>query len=294
MLTAQSANPDIALRPFIHWYVQRETLSKNGEIVEPVFPRAGAMLEFQFAAFYDVRAYGTEQPRPSWATTVIGPIDSHRVRLILRNHVQSLVVLFRPLGLYRLFGVPISPLTGEGTEGHAVFGTQVSGLYQRLGNMVDFADRVKVLDRFFLDRLLRSDALSPTALALRLLVSGRRTVGTAAERVGLSERQLERKSLECAGISPKTLSRISRFQHAIGRHRAGYGNWKEIAHDAGYYDQMHLVRNFRDLGGGTPTEVMKQIEDNHLISFCCRVDSGHSLRNVRDRYARSEIGRPMR
>ena len=69
--------------------------------------------------------------------------------------------------------------------------------------------------------------------------------------------------------APITGKRISRFQHAIGRHRAGHGNWKEIAHDVGYYDQMHLVRNFRDLGGGTPTEVMKEIEDNHLISFCC-------------------------
>ena len=94
-------------------------------------------------------------------------------------------------------------------------------------------------------------------------------VGTAAKRIGLSERQFERKSLECAGISPKSLSRISRFQRAIGRHRAGYGNWKEVAHDVGYYDQMHLVRSFRDLGGGTMTEVMKEIEDNHLISFCC-------------------------
>jgi AraC-like DNA-binding protein len=94
-------------------------------------------------------------------------------------------------------------------------------------------------------------------------------VGTAAKTISLSERQLERKSLECAGISPKSLSRISRFQRAIGKHRAGYRNWTDIAHDVGYYDQMHLVRNFRDLGGGTPTEVMKEIEDGHLISFCC-------------------------
>jgi AraC-like DNA-binding protein len=227
------------------------------------------MLEFQFAAGYEVRAYETEQLRPSWATTVIGPIDSRKVRLILRNHVQSLVVLFRPLGLYRLFGVPVSPLTGSGTEGHAVLGSQVSGLYQRLGNSANFADRVRVLDRFLLDRMLRSDALSPPALAIRLLVSGRGTVGTAAERIGLGERQLERKSLEFAGISPKSLSRISRFQRAIGRHLVGCGNWKEIAHDVGYYDQMHMVRHFRDLGGGTPTEVMKKIAGNHLISFCC-------------------------
>lgn len=230
MLTAQSSNPDVALRPFIHCYVQRETTSKSDEIVEPVLPRAGAMLEFQFAAFYEVRAYGTEQNRASWATTVIGPIDSRRVRLILRNHVQALVVLFRPLGLYRFFGVPVSPLTGGGTEGHAVFGSQASSLYQRLGNTPSFADRVKVLDRFFLDRLHRADALGPTALAIQQLLSGQATVGAAAERIGLSERQLERKSLECAGISPKSLSRISRFQRAIAKYRAGRGNWTEIAH----------------------------------------------------------------
>jgi AraC-like DNA-binding protein len=269
MLSAKSANPDVALQPFIHCYVQRETLSRNGEMVEPVFPRSGAMLEFQFAAAYEVRAYGTEQLRQSWATTVIGPIDSRRVRLILRNHMQSLVVLFQPLGLYRLFGVPLSPLTGAGTEGHAVFGSQASSLYQCLGNVVSFSDRVKVLDRFFLDRLLRSEALSPAVLAIRLLISGQGNVSTAAKMSGLSERQLERKSLECVGISPKSLSRISRFQRAIGKHRAGYGNWTDIAHEVGYYDQMHLVRNFRDLGGGTPTEVMKEIEDSHLISFCC-------------------------
>ena len=52
--------PDVVLQPFIHWYVQRETVSKDGEIVEPVFPRAGAMLEFQFASVYEVKAYGTE------------------------------------------------------------------------------------------------------------------------------------------------------------------------------------------------------------------------------------------
>ena len=94
MLTAQSAMPDIVLQPFVQWYVQRKTSSNDGEIVEPVFPRAGAMLEFQFAAVYDVKAYGTEQLRPSWATTVIGPINARRVRLVLRDPIQSLVVLF--------------------------------------------------------------------------------------------------------------------------------------------------------------------------------------------------------
>lgn len=122
MLTAEGVNPNVLLQPFIDCYVQRETAAKDAVITEPVIPRAGTMLEFQFAAVYEIKAYKTEQLRPSWATTVIGPIDARRVRLILRDHVRSLVVMFRPLGMYRLFGVPIAPITGAGAEGQACWG----------------------------------------------------------------------------------------------------------------------------------------------------------------------------
>lgn len=269
MLTAQSMVPDSVLQPFIYCYVQRETCSSDGEIVEPVIPRSGTMLEFQFATAYEVRAYETEELRASWATTVIGPIDSRKVRLILRGRVQSLVVLFRPLGLYRLFRVPIAKLTGAGTEGDAVLGAQVSALYQRIGNMPRFADRVQTCDRFFIDRLLEYESLTPAAGALRMVASGRCSVRAAAAKAGISERQLERKSLELIGVPPRTLSLISRFQRAIAKHQSGFGNWMEIAHEVGYYDQMHLIRSFHELGGGPPTEVMKEIEKQHLISYCC-------------------------
>ena len=269
MLTAQSAAPSTVLQPFIQWYVERETASNDSEFIEPVLPRAGAMLEFQFDSIYDVKALGTDILRPSWAATVIGPIDAHRVRLILRDHVKSLVVLFRPLGLYRLCGVPISPLTGAGTEGHAVLGQPVSSLYQRLGNAESFADRVKLLDRFFLGRLQSARPLDPTARAMYRLASGGNNVGDVARMTGISTRQFGRRSLDWAGVSPMVLARVSRFQRAIRERRSGRSSWIDIAHKVGYYDQMHLVRDFHDLGGGAPTQVMKQISDEHLISFCC-------------------------
>ncbi len=268
MLTTQSATPDPVLQPFIHCYVQR--VSEAGEVIEPVFPRAGTMLIFQFAALYEVKEYETEQCRPSWAATVIGPIDARRTRLILRNQVHSLDVLIRPLGMYRLFGVPISPLAGGGAEGHAVFGPQITSLYECLGNAPSFADRVKILDSFFLDRLHLSNPLQPAALAMRQVASGRWSVTAAAARIGISERQLERRSHECSGVSPKLLARVSRFGRAIQKRRSGFRSWIDIAHEVGYYDQMHLIRDFHDLGGGTPTEVMKEIADDHLISFFCR------------------------
>ncbi|ADW69595.1 helix-turn-helix domain-containing protein [Granulicella tundricola] len=267
MLTTQSATPDAVLQPFVQCYVQR--VSKSGEVIEPVFPRAGTMLIFQFADIYEVKEYATEQLRRSWAATVVGPIAARRTRLILRDHVDSLDVLFRPLGMYRLFGVPISPLTGGGAEGRAVFGPQISSLYQRLGNAESFAERVQLLDRFFLRRLQQAHPLDPTARAMRWLASGRCNVGDAARMVGISERQFERRSKQWAGVSPKALARVSRFQRAIAEYRSGHSTWLDIAHKVGYYDQMHLIRDFHDLGGGAPTQVVNEILDEHLISFCC-------------------------
>ena len=267
MLTTQKAMPDAVLEPFVHCYVRR--VAKAGEVIEPVFPRTATMFIFQFAAIYEVKEYETEQRRRSWAATVVGPILARRTRLILRDHVDSLDVLFRPLGMYRLFGVPISPLTGGGAEGHAVFGPQISSLYQRLGNAESFADRVQLLDRFFLHRLQQSRPLDPTARVMHRLASGRCNVEAAARMTGISERQFERRSQQWAGVSPKALARVSRFQRAIAEYRLGRSSWLDIAHQVGYYDQMHLVRDFHDLGGGAPTQVVKAIADEHLISFCC-------------------------
>ena len=47
-------------------------------------------------------------------------------------------------------------------------------------------------------------------------------------------------------------------------------NSMETAYEADYYDQMHMIRDFHDLGGSSLTEVIKEISDGHLISFASR------------------------
>ena len=240
MVTVQTATPDVLLQPFVDGYVQRDLVPGDREFTEPVVPRAGTMLEFQFAAMYEVKAYGTDLLRPSWGGTIIGPIDGRHVRLLLRDRVQSLVVLCQPTGLHRLFGLPVSPFRGAGAEGHAVFGSRMSALYEQLGNLRSFAERVRVLDTFLLQRLRRSAPLPPAARALHLLASSTCGVSAAARWAGIGERQLQRKSLEMVGLAPKALARISRFPRAIHQRRRGYASWLTIAHHAGYYDQMHM------------------------------------------------------
>ena len=83
------------------------------------------------------------------------------------------------------------------------------------------------------------------------------TVAALADAVGLSERQLLRRSTDALGYGPKTLQRIFRFQRfrALAARRPELG-LARLAPLAGYSDQAHLTRECVSLGGWTPRALM--------------------------------------
>ena len=269
MLTVQSAPPELVLKPFVRAYVQREAHLGSGELVEPVVARLGVMLEFEFAGSYEVRNYGTETVEEPNNISIIGPQSWRRSRLIIRGHVESLVVMFQPCGFHGLFGVATEPLAQTGTEGHSVLGPAVSRLHQQLGNARCFAERARMLDAFFLRQLMKVRAKDPVQQALDLLTIPGNTlkVAAVADQMGINVRQLERRSLAYAGVSPKTLTRISRFSHALSLRTERSLNWTQIAHAAGYHDQMHMIRDFREFAGEAPTSALQEIAPEHLIHY---------------------------
>ena len=269
MLNVQSAAPQPALRPLIRAYVQREARLGTQELVEPVVARLGVMLEFEFAGAYEVRNYGSNLLDATFPISVIGPQTWRRARLIIRDHVESLVVMFQPTGFHALFGIPTWPLSEAGTEGHSVLGPAASRLHQRLGNLRSFAERVHLLDGFFLGLLQSPASVDPIEKAFyRLSTPGPLVrVDEIARQAGVSLRHLERRSLACAGVSPKALARISRFSRALHLRTQGKLTWTEIAQRAGYHDHMHMVRDFRVFAGDAPTSALEEIAPDHLIHY---------------------------
>ena len=88
----------------------------------------------------------------------------------------------------------------------------------------------------------------------RVIASGGRIrISSLADRLGWSRKHLAGRFSDAIGIGPKTLSRIVRFNRALGLSRQDKSDWADIAADCGYADQAHLVREFRDLAGETPT-----------------------------------------
>jgi AraC-like DNA-binding protein len=79
------------------------------------------------------------------------------------------------------------------------------------------------------------------------------TVQDAAEASGVSVRTLQRLFRHYVGVTPKWLIRRYRLKEAAARIEAGeHENWADLARKLGYYDQSHLINDFRRMLGQTP------------------------------------------
>lgn len=77
---------------------------------------------------------------------------------------------------------------------------------------------------------------------------------------GLSQRQFECKFIEQVGVSPKLYSRIIRLNYALQvKVTRPHLSWTDVTYEAGYFDQMHLVKDFKSLAGETPARFLRMI-----------------------------------
>ncbi|MGH3610845.1 MAG: helix-turn-helix domain-containing protein, partial [Pseudonocardiaceae bacterium] len=88
---------------------------------------------------------------------------------------------------------------------------------------------------------------------------GRIRIHALAAELGCSRRYLQTRFGEQIGLPPKVAARVIRFADVRRRIEGDPGGWAEIAFAAGYADQSHLVREFQQLAGTTPTDFVARL-----------------------------------
>lgn len=107
------------------------------------------------------------------------------------------------------------------------------------------------------DNFNHDTAESVTAGWLRR-AEGRIPIRAIANRLEISERHLRRRFQSATGMSPKTYAMQLRVSAAAIRADASpTPDWATIACDYGYFDQAHMIADFRSLCGQTPVETHK-------------------------------------
>lgn len=83
------------------------------------------------------------------------------------------------------------------------------------------------------------------------------TVESVAESIGISRQLLGRRFREQIGLSPKVYLRLERFRRTLGSfHSESF--LADAAGAGGYFDQSHMIADFREFSGMTPAAIARQ------------------------------------
>lgn len=182
------------------------------------------------------------------------------------QHASIVAVHFRPGGAFPFLGVPAGELANTHVDLEALWGRAAVELRERLCEAATPADRFSLLEQALVTRLNGAAAgHAAVPVALDALAGVGTRVCDVARKVGLSQRRFIEVFEAEVGLTPKLYSRIQRFQRAralVQRVRAV--QWAELAVGCGYFDQSHLIRDFRAFSGLTPEEYLRQRSEHVL------------------------------
>lgn len=179
----------------------------------------------------------------------------------------AMQVNFTPFGAKLLLGVSMRDLHARTVDIHDALGHDGHQLVQHLGNSDSWLERFERLDAFLRARLAHAmrarDARVPRVMQHawhRLVQSGGAVrIGDLASDTGWSAKRLIDGFREYTGLPPKAVARIVRFERTV-EHIARHTDvaWTHRALQNGFCDQSHLIRDFVDFAGCTPTEYLRR------------------------------------
>ncbi len=175
-------------------------------------------------------------------------------------------VYLYPSSLPLLFGLPAIEVTNHIVDVQTLLGKEGEELeYKILMSNSDWK-RIALITNFFMAKLREhsnNEASVQFCVDQILQTRGSVRVEHMAETVNLSRRQLERKFVVSSGLSPKLFSRITRFRHVIRlSNLQTIKSLSALAYEAGYSDQSHFIREFKEFSGYTPKTYFKTLSNS--------------------------------
>jgi AraC-like DNA-binding protein len=171
-------------------------------------------------------------------------------------------VHFKPGGAFPFLGLPAGDLANTHVDLERLWGPSAGRLRDRLCEARTSAERFQLLQEALLSRLyhgVEQHYAVSAALEMFGKNQGGPRVREAAKYVGLSQRRFIEVFKAEVGMTPKLFSRIQRFQQTrtFIQHNPSI-NWADLAGGLGYFDQSHLIREFLEFSGLSPTDYLKK------------------------------------
>lgn len=175
---------------------------------------------------------------------------------------QIVGIRFQPGGTVPFFPLSMSELTDRIAALADVASDLERSIVERVGEENSAIDKVRLTSQLLEQHLKRNSKtntpLQP-AVTCMLRSCGQISIDSLAHDLGITGRQLLRRFQFEVGLGPKLLCRILRFQRVFSALEGSDESWASVALDCGYYDQAHLIKEFQQFTGQSPSLLIERL-----------------------------------
>ncbi len=275
MITTSEFAPSPVLAPFIHAYAYREFDTQGTDLIKPWHASHDTNIIFFFK---DVPASLTDHStgkvlKRGKNCDVVGMSTQYNGDMTFNGKYAFLQIIFQPHGFYTLFNVSPLEIADRIVWSGDVFNSDLKLLHEQLSEAESPSAMAKLANDWlllYLNKKRPDDYKDRITIAANLITknAGLVNIDALALYTCMSMRNFERVFTNETGMSPKQLCCISRFNNALElKLKYPSMKWISVAHQSGYFDQMHLIKDFKRFCGEAPSSLFKHVpllEENYI------------------------------
>lgn len=277
MLLSRTYRPSPPLAPFIRRFYIFEAQLPPDMVIEDFLLAETAFIRCLLHGDWQGEVAPGQWDQPG-KTLLFGANERpFRVRVQGSFHVVGMAI--RPSGWHALFDQSHREFTDRMLCLQDIWGELANGMCAGVESAGDDAAKIGAMSSTLERRLeevgaRRSDPQMAEFEVIARTDSAMR-VEDAADRIGLSVRQLERRCLGTFGLSPKTVLRRSRFLDMATAMRGFSTPTEQDLAALRYFDQSHVTREFKRFSGMTPRQFGRAQTPLHTAGLKLREESLH-------------------
>lgn len=257
------SQPSEFLSPYVKQYWAIENCMPHGEShVQRIVP--SGLVELVF--YLGDRPKAVSENRDLLDNILVSGQQKEHYDIVVKGNLSMFSVTFQPQGAMMFFDLPLIELYDRTVPLQYLQKEAIDKVESDLFESKTFSEKVCVVENFLAEKFLKNYreynvARITGSISLINQTRGIVSIDALASLACLSRKQYERIFGDSVGISPKRFLRIIRFQNAIFRKQLnGKNSLTGLAYDCGYFDQSHMINDFKHLSGKTPKQYFSDSE----------------------------------
>ncbi len=265
MLTTSLIPPHPALNDYVYNYTWCNSGSANINLNIPCFANHETSLCF-FLTDTPTLIKNSKTKKAITNTdkiSLFGLLTDYKGMMRFQGNCNEFIIEFKPNGFNKMFCIPANKICDNIFSASEVIGKCVKQFYEKLLYAASIREMVSLADKFlmgFLNKqraVYKNDGITRISHQLSINLSAI-NISQYASQANMSIRNFERRFSEQVGTSPKLFCRLLRFNTAVkSKISHPEKSWNDIAFDSGYYDSMHMIKEFKQFADASPAILFK-------------------------------------